>query len=560
LASLVAAQQPSPELWYFHHSYLTNDEAEYKSRALIDQAAAAGYTGVVFWDSSFNFMGNSDWSLDNEGRMHDVMKHASKKHLKTVAMTAPFGYSNDVLSVNPNWAEAQRVVGAKFEVDASGKRLVFKDSFPGLANRRFEEGKTVWFDTGDPNIGISEAARNGKGAAVVVDAVGNGRFRQKITLEPWRQYHLDVYYKSSNFVGGPMVEVLDAGNFDKVRYLGYPAANGTHDWTVLSAIFNSQDTTSAYLYFGVWGGSKGMLWFDDILLEETALVYVAHRAGAPFKVYDPADPRKVYREGADYNLPVDSDMKPQLPAFHNVYHLPPNFTLPAGTPLKPGQTVAVDFYSAFPLSIANEMAMCLTEPGVYKWIEKNARSIKKVLPPDSAVLLGYDELRQANSCFSCRSKNMTAGQLLAWSVEQTLRIYRAAAPGVPLFIWSDMFDPNHNAVDHYFYVEGDFSGSWKGVPADVAIVNWNLDHLKPSLTWFSGADPKQPVAYRQMIAGFYDRGNGAAEAAKELKQAAGIPGIVGMMYTTYNDDYSQLQNFASAAKKAWPEYLASLKK
>ena len=47
----------SPELWYYHHSYLTNDEeASPKSKALIDKAAAAGYTGAVFWDSSFNFM------------------------------------------------------------------------------------------------------------------------------------------------------------------------------------------------------------------------------------------------------------------------------------------------------------------------------------------------------------------------------------------------------------------------------------------------------------------------------------------------------------------------
>ncbi len=31
-------------------------------------------------------------------------------------------------------------------------------------------------------------------------------------------------------------------------------------------------------------------------------------------------------------------------------------------------------------------------------------------------MLGYDEIRQMNSCASCRAKNMTAGQLLAWSV------------------------------------------------------------------------------------------------------------------------------------------------
>jgi hypothetical protein len=132
-------------------------------------------------------------------------------------------------------------------------------------------------------------------------------------------------------------------------------------------------------------------------------------------------------------------------------------------------------------------------------------------------------------------------------------------PGTPLFIWNDMFDPHHNAKDNYYYVEGSLADSWKGLPPDIRIMNWNVDQLKPSLTWFSGLDPKQPVAHPQMIAGFYDKGNGGAEATRELKQAAGIPGIVGMMYTTYNDDYSQLQNFAAAAKAGWPGYLASLK-
>ena len=30
------------------------------------------------------------------------------------------------------------------------------------------------------------------------------------------------------------------------------------------------------------------------------------------------------------------------------------------------------------------------------------------------------------------------------------------------------------------------------------------------------------------------------------------------MYTTWNDNYSQLQNFATAARKAWPGYVASI--
>src|SRR5206468_9178962 len=97
-------------------------------------------------------------------------------------------------------------------------------------------------------------------------------------------------------------------------------------------------------------------------------------------------------------------------------------------------------------------------------------------------------------------------------------------------------------------------------PSDVVVMNWNLDNLKNSLTWFSGRDARQSVPHRQMIAGYYDKGNGAATAQSELSQAAGIPGIQGLMYTTWNDDYSQLASYANAARAGWTGYLNSIGK
>jgi len=559
-----SAQAPVPQqnqldLWYYHHSYLTNDEAVVKSKALIDKAAAAGYTGAVFWDTSFDFMGDAFWPIENQDRMKEVMKYARKKHLKTVALTGFVGWSNDLLSINPNWAEASRIVGAQFTVDASGRKLNLNNSFSGLANSSFEAGKSNW-DTGDHDVNTTQNGRGGSFAATVVDAKANSRLRQTITLKPWRQYHLSLWMKTAKFRGGPMVEVLDSNNA-KMRFNASLPANGDHAWTQLDYLFNSQDTTAADLYLGVWGGSSGIISFDDVVLEETAFVYLEHSAGAPFKLYDPANPATVYRQGADYNQVLDPDMHaPTRPAFHNVFHWPPTATLPAGTSLKPGQVVAADFYAVFPMTMSTETSVCLTEPGFYKWMGENAKAVKRVLPPDSGILLGYDEIRQANSCYACRSRNLTAGQLLAWSIAKSTHIYQSVLPETPLFVWSDMFDPHHNAHDDYYYVEGDLAGSWKGLPAGVSIMNWNLDHLTKSLTWFSGLDPKQSVAHRQMIAGFYDKGVGEPEALKEWKQAAGIPGITGMMYTTYVDDYSQLQSFATGAKAGWQKYLASLAK
>ncbi len=122
-----------------------------------------------------------------------------------------------------------------------------------------------------------------------------------------------------------------------------------------------------------------------------------------------------------------------------------------------------------------------------------------------------------------------------------------------------MFDVHHNAHDHFYQVEGTIAGSWKTLPAEVTVMNWNLDHLRQSLLWFSGDDPRQPVRHRQVIAGFYDPPDHDAAAAvrKEWAAAYAVPGIVGMMYTTWNDDYSQLEPFAAEARQGWTHYSRS---
>lgn len=562
MACLNARAPESPradiQLWYYHHTYLSNDDALRTSKALVDKAAAAGYTGMCLWDSNVNVIGNEWASFDTEGRIGELLHYAAKKHLKTMLGPGLFGYSNEVLQANPNWAEGQRVIGAEFRVDAAGKKLVLINSFPGLANGGFEEGKTAWFDTGDEGIGVNTVAHSGKTSAVIVDAPKNARFRQSFPLKPWRQYHLRVFYKSSNFRGGAMIEVLDKNNFDKGRVTADLPVNGTHDWTQADYTFNSRDSTEGYLYFGVWGGSSGLLWFDDLQIEETALVYLLRRSGTPVKIYDAENPAKVYREGVDYNNVFDPHVETTRNPFNDDYHDPAPIMLPKGTHLTPGQKVTVDFYSVVPVPGARGVSMCMSEPVVYKWIAQNARAIKKVLPADGQIMIGYDEIRQMNSCAKCRAKNMTAGELLAWSMGQTLDVYRPIMPETPMYTWNDMFDPYHNARDNYYQVEGDISGSWKGVPGNVGILNWNLGKLKESLTWFSGTDSRQPVPHRQIIAGYYDSHNGTLSAQQELGSASGIPGVQGLMYTTWGDDYSQLESFAASAKAHWSEYLASV--
>ncbi|HLH02591.1 MAG TPA: hypothetical protein VKX25_07465 [Bryobacteraceae bacterium] len=557
--SLIAAP-PQLQLWYWHHSDLNSDKAVAQSKALIDRAAKAGYNGLAFWDGGWIFLGAPFWPAENAARLREVSEYAVSKGMRVMGSGAPFGWSNPALTAsNGNFSEGQRITGARFRVAPNGRELEFVNGLAPLENPGFENGREAWFGTGDPAIGLSSASHSGKQAAVIVDATGNARFRQRISLTPWRQYHIRLWMKSKEFRGGPaVVEIQDFWHRKRFRFYTALAAAGTHDWKRLDFTFDSQDTGWAYLYFGVWGPTKGVLWFDDVQLEETAPVYVVRRSGAPLTLYDPDHSRTVYQEGRDFNYVCDPVLSNPKTVFRDDYHTPVHITLPGGTHLRSGQTVALDYYAAFPIPGDGQMAMCLTEPGVFRWIESNARATKDVLPPQGDMLLVYDELRHANSCAGCRARQLTAGELLAWNVNKVAAIYQRLLPETPLWVWSDMFDPLHNAHDNYYYVEGDLAGSWKGLPARVGVLNWNHPHLRQSLEWFAGMHSEQPVAHRQIIAGYYDSGRGAT-AREDFETARGIPGIAGIMYVSWKDDYSQLESFAEAARAGWREYQSSVR-
>jgi len=554
--SLLAPPPPTPQLWYWQHSLVNGEAGLQTSRKLTDRARAAGYTGVAFWDVSFSYLTSPRWP-DHGGRyLKRAMDYAVAQGMQVLALGPPFGYSNDVLNFNPNWAEGQRVEGARFKVDDAGRLLRLIDSFSGLANSGFESGATGWFNNRDRGVDVdSSTSHTGSKSGVINNAPGNGRFSQLLTLTPWRQYHLRLFLKSRAYAGPPpVVEVFDAGSQAKLRQYQQIKVAPTQDWMQVDATFNSQSSSSAWLYFGVWGGGNtGTLWFDDVSVEETALVYLIRRSGAPLKVYDPST-GAVFREAVDFDPIKDSGLTGDP---HDDYHAPPPVTLPSGTTLKPGQTVAMDFYAALPVEL-HRLGICLTDPAVQEFLMENARQVMAVAPPQTGMFLQYDEMRQMDSCQSCRAKGMTPGQLLAWHVGQTIKLYRSLRPGLAFYAWSDMFDPFANAHDDYYLVEGDIGGSWLGLPPEVTIMNWNLDHLKESLAWFSGEDSKQPIAHRQIIAGYYDNHNGQVAASGELRQAHGIPGIDGLMYTSWEDDNSQLEEFADSARKSWNDYRSSV--
>jgi hypothetical protein len=63
-----------------------------------------------------------------------------------------------------------------------------------------------------------------------------------------------------------------------------------------------------------------------------------------------------------------------------------------------------------------------------------------------------------------------------------------------------------------------------------------------------------------IIAGYYDSNNATVAAQQELQAPYGVPGVDGFMYTTWNDDYSQLAQFADTVRAGSRQCAASISK
>jgi hypothetical protein len=109
-------------------------------------------------------------------------------------------------------------------------------------------------------------------------------------------------------------------------------------------------------------------------------------------------------------------------------------------------------------------------------------------------------------------------------------------PGIQVYIWSDMLDPNHNAHGDYYLVDGDFTGSWKYVPKDLIIAVWGGAPRPKSVQFFA------EQGFSMLIACYYDADDldnvkGWMEAVK------GVPGVRGFMYTPWTKKYGLLEDF-----------------
>ena len=130
----------------------------------------------------------------------------------------------------------------------------------------------------------------------------------------------------------------------------------------------------------------------------------------------------------------------------------------------------------------------------------------------------------------------TPAQLLADHTRQAIEMCRRVTPDRVVAVWNDMYDPYHNAKPgRYYHVEKGFSGAWEAIDKDVLILNWN-DKIESYKFFAERGNP-------QIFCGYYDNELGPDKEGRLVRQARQLPGVIGWMYTTWEANFGEMDNY-----------------
>jgi hypothetical protein len=514
LVTSVAARAQEPlrpkQLWLYYPANLLPDENLKSLETVWRRAAKAGYTHVLLTDVKLSHL--SDLPPKYAQHVEEVRALADELHLQLVPAVAGFGYSESLLWHNPNLAEAVPVRGTLME--AQGKEL------------KLVPDPSVTF--GKPAF-VDDSVKITGNTATLVNPPGNARICYSVAVQPFRAYHISVSIETQGFTGTPEIKALADKNASlQWQSLG---VKRTQPATTHHVVFNSLANTKVNIYLGVWGGGKGRLIWRDWTIEELPPMNVLRRPGTPVVVTS-VTTGKPLTEGRDYDPIADPVMGTQpWPGSYTCYHTPPTLR----TSLANGTRVRVDWFYP-PIVYDGQVTMCPAEPETWKVVAREMSDVAGALRSGS-FFLGFDEIRVLGWDHACEQG--TPGTQLAAALRKATDL-AGKAGSKNTYVWSDMFDPYHNAKSGpYYLVNGSLSPG--PVPANLVICNWNFEQRDESLAYFANK------GHRQIIAAYYD---GPLDNTRLwLLSGAKVKGVEGLMYCTWRGDYSQLEAFAKLAGK-----------
>lgn len=543
-AASILLQPELPELRWVY--LMTNLQVARNADAacdLIVRAKKSGYNGLVLSDTKLQRLNKvPDFYFTNARKVIDC---ANREGFEIIPCIWPVGYASAMLSHDVNLIEGLPVRNQTFVIKA-GEARPDAEGVELLANGGLEEAKGhqiqgLQFQDGAGQSSFVDRTEKKSGAQSIRlesfrsgNEAGNARLCWKAAVKPFHHYILKGWSKREGLQGLCQAIALDS----KGRSLtaGEMEGGANQGWKEFKFSFNSLENSEVNVYVGVWGGSAGKVWWDDISVQEAGLLNVIRRPGAPLSVTD-ENGRKL-EEGRDFEAVLDPGLGvTPWEGEYDLNHTAPSLRMKGAAALPDGSKLKVSFFHA-KTALHGQAAICLSEPKTLEFMEREAAEVIKLFRP-KGLFWSHDEIRVGGWCEACQRRGLKPGQILAENLRACARIQQKLLPGSTPYIWSDMVDPYHNAVNGYYLTNGTLAESWRGLPQNMVVVNWNSGKPKESLPFFAG------LGHRQILAGYYD---GSVDSIKSWKAEAVRTGsLKGIMYTTWVGDYSNLERFADAA-------------
>jgi Carbohydrate binding domain len=517
-------------------------------------AKAAGANTVMFSDTKLNlWFASPDLTAQWLPRMQELAAGVRAQGLKLVLQSVPVGYCTPVLFSDPNLTTGYPFVDAPFTV--RNGQLV-PDQTASFANGSFEQatanspngwdpdspGRASFVDTSTAHEGRASLRFEAK------DAPNNqARAFTQTNVKPNQQYLLRFWAKTENLSAGYLGPyVVDAsGNRLTDQHYSYGSetdrtyTDGTQslttDWTEMKIPFNTHDATTVRVALGAWGGT-GKLWVDDVRLENTPLLNVVRRDNLPLtaKTVD----GQPLTEDVDMTEVVD----PQLGQIFysgnfDTYHREPVVRVARGSRLSEGDRVLISGYHA-QVTTGGQVGCSWHDPRVIALMKEIHRQADSNIGADG-YLIDLEEVRTGGWEPADAEFGSSAASLAAHG--QQVINDAAEVTGKPIYVWSDMFDPQANAVSSFYQVKGSLVGTAEAMnPATFTMVVWKdgdeAATAKATVAYFA------QLGFQQLNAAFYDR-DVSTNFTSWSTATEGRPGIVGSMYTTFINDYSKLPEF-----------------
>ncbi len=543
-----SAGEPYSYRWVYVSRDLSQDSHIDDIRAIADTCAAHGLNGIAL-SAGFDRLDIADIGRIN--RLFEVRQISRDTGVEIIPILFSAGYGGSVLAHNKNLAAGMPVVDALYQVN-NGRAALVAGLSAGLANGGFEQiesdvpvgfgadedfGKYVFADQNAPHSGSTclrfENAQSLQDGSVAIAT--------EIDVTPNRLYRMSLWIRVENTgeenpFGSQKIKLqatADDGRPLEWVNLRFPAEPG---WHKVTEAFNSKTYDRVRISIEVRGGTQGTFWFDDLSVEEAGMVNLLRRPGTPL-VVRARDGGTVFEEGKDFETVEDTILDFRFD------HEGPDIVLTPASRIKEGQRLLVSFYHGI-YAYNSQVTLCMSEPEVYDIWRRNARIINDIMH-NSKWMLPMDEIRNGGSCKACQERNMTMGQIVGDCITRQTNILRWANPNSEIFMWSDMVDPNHNARadrPYYYYVDGNYDGSWNYIPKDLHIVCWWYKMRETSLSFFSD------LGYRTVGASYYDADD--LENPKGWMEALDkTPNAKGIMYTTWLRKYDLLDDFGELVRR-----------